>query len=170
MQKYEKGFLVAVIAAALLAAAFIHPRLLGNKWRPWRLGLDLLGGSHLVYRVDLSKVAPADQESVVNGLRDVIEKRVNLFGVSEPQVFVARSAGETRLVVELAGVRDVHKAIQEIGETPFLEFREVQEQQGEGTSTEPAFIPTKLTGRYITGAQLSFDTTGAPQVSLTLNS
>lgn len=127
--------------------------------------MDLVGGSHLVYEVDLAGVASADRDSVLNGLRDVIERRVNLFGVSEPQVNISKSGEKSELIVELAGVKDVSQAINEIGATPMLEFREVE---GEGTSTQ--FIKTNLTGRYISGAQLTFDpNTNAPQVSITFN-
>ncbi len=137
----------------------------GLEVQPWRLGLDLVGGSHLVYSVDLSKITEADKGSVLDGLRDVIERRVNLFGVAEPQVFTARSGAEYNLVVELAGISDVSQAIKLIGETPFLDFREAE---GVGTST--TFIQTNLDGRYVKGAQLTFnETTQAPQVAISFN-
>ncbi len=162
MRKRSGLFLFLIVLASVAAGVFVYPKFLGAKWRPWRLGLDLVGGSHLVYSVDLSRVAGGDRDSVVNGLRDVIERRVNLFGVSEPQVFTAKSGNESQLVVELAGVQNVKDAIAEIGTTPLLDFRELQ---GEGTST--VFVPTKLTGQYVKGAQLNFDsTTQAPQVSI----
>ena len=53
---------------------------------PFKLGLDLSGGSHLVYRADLSQVKSADVSDSLDALRDVIERRVNLFGVAEPIV------------------------------------------------------------------------------------
>src|SRR5690606_38542660 len=65
---------------------------------------------------------------LMNVLRDVIERRVNIFGVSEPIVQVESSSFVTdepshRLVVELPGVTDVSQAIEEIGRTPLLEFK-----------------------------------------------
>jgi preprotein translocase subunit SecD len=115
--------------------------------------------------VDFSKIGSADKNSVLNGLRDVIEKRVNLFGVSEPQVFATQTGDKYGLVVELAGIKDVSQAIQLIGATPNLDFREVEEV---GSST--SFVQTNLTGRYITNAQLSFDqTTRFPEIDFTLN-
>src|SRR3989344_2478444 len=87
--------------------------------KPFRLGLDLLGGAHLVYQADLSKVE--DKAEAMQGVRDVVERRVNFFGVSEPVVQVS---GTDRLIVELAGISDVNQAIGLIGETPFLEFKE----------------------------------------------
>jgi len=93
---------------------------------PFSLGLDLQGGLHLIYRADLSNVSAMDYDEAMSGLRDVIERRVNLFGVREPQVFAQKVGGDRRLVVELAGVRDFNKAIEIIGQTPFLEFRELR--------------------------------------------
>ncbi len=87
----------------------------------FRLGLDLQGGTHLVYQADLSKINDADKESAMSGLRDVIERRVNAYGIAEPNVQVARG---DRLVVELAGVKDTEAAIKMIGETPLLQFKE----------------------------------------------
>ena len=54
-----------------------------------RLGLDLQGGSHLVYQADFKDIAQEDRADALNSIRDVIERRVNSFGVSEPQVAVA---------------------------------------------------------------------------------
>jgi preprotein translocase subunit SecD len=87
---------------------------------PFKLGLDLAGGSHLVYEADTSKIDQADVPELMSVLRDVIERRVNIFGVSEPIVQVEQSSFVTetptqRLVVELPGVTDVSEAIQQIG-------------------------------------------------------
>ncbi len=165
MRRDPKFILGLVIVVTALSIVFVYPGSIANTYRPWHLGLDLVGGSHLVYNVDLSKVGDADKTTVLNGLRDVIEKRVNLFGVSEPQVYVAQTGDRSELVVELAGIKDVGQAIQLIGATPSLDFREVQEA---GSSTQ--FIQTSLTGQYITSAQLSFDsTTQSPEINFTLN-
>lgn len=112
----------------------------------------------------MSSVEVKDRDSVMNGLKDVIERRVNMFGVSEPQVVTAKEGESHRLIVELAGI-PVEEAIKQIGETPMLDFREVYEV---GTST--AFLPTSLTGRYLKNAQMTFDQTlGTPSVSLEFN-
>lgn len=95
---------------------------------PFKLGLDLAGGSHLVYVADTSGVDSYEVPELMNTLRDVIERRVNMFGVSEPIVqvesssFVSENKTE-RLVVELPGVTDVGAAVEEIGRTPLLEFK-----------------------------------------------
>jgi preprotein translocase subunit SecD len=140
----------------------------------FRLGLDLLGGAHLVYEADLSQIGNLEAGEAMQGVRDVVERRVNFFGVSEPLVQVS---GDDRLIVELAGISDVKQAIDLIGETPFLEFREEVAQtreildaqsKGERLDEEP-FVATGLNGRHIQRAQVAFDSqTGAPQVSLQL--
>ncbi|MEX2144754.1 MAG: protein translocase subunit SecD [Candidatus Spechtbacterales bacterium] len=92
--------------------------------RGYSLGLDLQGGIHLIYKADLSNIAEQDKNDAMASLRDAIERRVNFLGVSEPVVQVQKSGEERRLIIELAGVTDPETAIQQIGETPYLEFRE----------------------------------------------
>jgi protein-export SecD/SecF family membrane protein len=166
MRRHPAFWLMVIVLVAIIAAVFVYPKGWGAKTEPWKLGLDLEGGAHLVYSIDLSKVAPADQSSVIAGLRDVIEKRVNLFGVGEPQVYTAQSGSSAELDVDLAGVKDITDAINEIGQTPSLDFREV-----DTTGSTTQYVYTNLTGQYITGAQLIYDqTTGQPQVQITFNS
>ncbi len=140
---------------------------------PFRLGLDLLGGTHLVYQADLSK--SENKADAMQGVRDVIERRVNYFGVAEPLVQIS---GQDRLIVELAGISDVSQAIQLIGETPFLEFKEtkadtqaiVDAQQNGQRLTEDPLRSTGLNGRHLKRATVIFDQqTYQPQVSLELN-
>jgi protein-export membrane protein SecD len=92
--------------------------------KPFRLGLDLQGGTHLLYEADMSQIPAADQASAIEGARDVIERRVNAFGIAEPVVQTNKSGSHYRIIVELAGVKDVNQAIKMIGETPLLEFKE----------------------------------------------
>src|SRR4030043_1928019 len=84
---------------------------------PFILGLDLQGGVQLIYEADLSNIEDDDKTETMEGLRDVIERRVNLYGVSEPTIQVQ---GKNRLIVELAGVKDINGAIEMIGETLYL--------------------------------------------------
>lgn len=92
--------------------------------RPFRLGLDLVGGTQLLYDADTSKIPQKDRASALEGVRDVIDRRVNAFGVAEPVVQTDRSGDQWRVLVELAGVENVADAIKQIGETPLLEFKE----------------------------------------------
>ncbi|MBN1585762.1 protein translocase subunit SecD [Candidatus Uhrbacteria bacterium] len=111
---------------------------------PFRLGLDLQGGTHLVYTADVTDVPPAEQGEAINGVRDVIERRVNAFGVSEPLVQTNRSGDDWRVTVDLAGVRDISEAIMMIGETPILEFKEqgISEPVRDMTAEEAADMKT----------------------------
>ncbi len=172
MRAKSAMLLSSVILLAVAGGIFIYPKAdFGKNVMPWKLGLDLVGGTQLIYEIDMSAVASADRDSVVAGLRDVIERRVNLFGVSEPNVVSLKSGDSQRLLVELAGVRDVRQAIQLIGETPFLVFSEVDESASPATTTDGvAFRATALNGRYVKSAQMSFDSvTNSPQIFLEFN-
>lgn len=92
---------------------------------PFRLGLDLQGGTHLIYEADVSQIPVNEQADAVEGVRDVIERRVNSFGVAEPLIQTTQTNNQYRIIVELAGITDVNEAIQMIGETPLLEFKEI---------------------------------------------
>jgi protein-export membrane protein SecD len=110
---------------------------------PHRLGLDLRGGTHLVYEADMAQIPEADRLEALEGARDVIERRVNAFGVSEPVVQTTSTGGAYRVIVELAGVLDVREAIAQIGETPVLEFKEPGlELAREATPEEQAQLET----------------------------
>ncbi|TAK03641.1 protein translocase subunit SecD [Patescibacteria group bacterium] len=103
---------------------------------PYRLGLDLQGGTHLVYEADMAEIPAGDQDTALEGVRDVIERRVNAFGVAEPVVQTITAGGIHRLIVELAGVLDVNAAIEQIGETPVLEFKEPATDVGRELTAE----------------------------------
>ena len=149
---------------------------------PFRLGLDLSGGSHLIYKADVSAVPSGEVSSSMDALRDVIERRVNLFGVSEPVVQVQRggfiSGGGEQLIVDLPGVTDVKLAVEMIGQTPILEFKTEAPKDTPKNATvdkdgkitldvNSQFIATELTGRYLKRATLEFDqNTREPRVSL----
>lgn len=89
---------------------------------PLTLGLDLQGGVHLMYTADMSGIADADRSAALEGVRDVIERRVNAFGVAEP-VVQSTSANGYRVIVDLPGVTNASDAVAQIGETPVLEFK-----------------------------------------------
>jgi len=95
-----------------------------NKFYP-HLGLDLQGGTHLVYEANTKDLVDSEKASAVDGVREVIERRVNAYGVSEPLVQTTRQGSSYRVIVELAGVTDVNEAIKLIGQTPLLEFKEI---------------------------------------------
>ncbi|MDP3764273.1 MAG: protein translocase subunit SecD [bacterium] len=177
-----------ILVLAIIAGLFIYPA--GNNdtdsfypnffLKPFRLGLDLLGGTHLVYQADLSQVEESEKDSYMNGLKDVVERRVNFFGVSEPAITVNHSGENWRLIVELAGVKDINQAIKLIGQTPFLEFKEQRSEEEvkkaldllggkepDLSQADPYFVSSGLSGRYIKKASLAFDSqTTRPEVLL----
>lgn len=88
------------------------------------LGLDLQGGTQLVYQTETKDIPVAERSASIEGARDVIERRVNVFGVAEPMIQTAKVGDEWKIVVELPGIKNVDEAINMIGETPILEFKE----------------------------------------------
>jgi len=154
---------------------------------PFKLGLDLSGGTHLVYRADVSAVAASAVADSMSSLRDVIERRVNIFGVSEPSIQVQdggfSNQGEQRLIVDLPGVTEVSQAIEMIGQTPMLDFRtenpvkDAPQTASVGKDGKVVldmygskYIKTDLTGRFLDKAILEFNqSTGEPVVSLQFN-
>ncbi len=97
--------------------------------RSFILGLDLQGGTQLIYEANVENIPEEDRMSALEGVRDIIERRVNVTGVSEPVVQVNRTiVGDYRIIAELAGIKDVNEAIRIIGETPILEFKEQDEE------------------------------------------
>ena len=104
---------------------------------PFVLGLDLQGGTQLTYEADVTGVPEGDRLSALEGVRDIIERRVNVAGVSEPLVQINRTLnGDYRIIAELAGIKDVNEAIRLIGETPLLEFKE-QDIKNNAVAAEP---------------------------------
>lgn len=186
---------VAVLLITAGIGYFVYSNTVNEESRfPFHYGLDLAGGSQLVYVADVSSIAEQEIPELMDVLRVVIEKRVNVFGVSEPNVQVEKSSVvsgnvQHRLIVELPGVSDVDAAIEEIGKTPLLEFKLVNEEalaiqqaqedlqasmgtsgaaignvkiNGESAEGQEAFIDTGLTGRYLESAALEFAGTGGP--------
>lgn len=165
------------------------------KTFPFRLGLDLSSGVRLTYLADTSKIESAEIDDSLGVLRDVIERRVNAFGVTEPVVQIESGvlSKENKMLVELPGLTDVNQALQLIGQTPTLEFvlerdassterlmiiaakQKYQEDLSVGKTPElnpllfqdENFKNIGLDGRYLKNAQLVFDgTTGQSQVSI----
>ncbi len=188
MSKEKVYFIIFfILALAFFAGNLVYPQFLNLKFisnAPFKLGLDLQGGIHLVYEADLSKIEGGDHKSSMQGLKDVIEMRINFFGVQEPVVQVQEKGDQYRLVVELAGIKDPAEAIKMIGETPYLEFKEqrsgeetdlilAKQKEVEGKTMEeameiadwqiafedPYFKPTVLTGQYLKKAEMGFDQT-----------
>ncbi len=126
------------------------------------LGLDLAGGSHLVFEADTHGLDKERKLTAMQGLKTVMERRVNLFGVSEPNVQISSFEDKDRIIVELPGIKDTAKAINVIGKTAQLVFAEV------GTEESPGINLTDLTGANLTKAEVRFDQSkdGKPVVAI----
>lgn len=178
-----------IIAVFLLIIAVVIGWLTYTQGN-FKLGLDLNGGTHLVYKADVSNISSSEVSVSMQALRDVIEKRVNAFGVGEPIVQVEQGGilgskdAQQKLIVELPGITDTKEAIKMIGLTPILEFKTLDKKDSDAVSAntkltdeeknieiQKLFKSTGITGSMLERAVLEFNqTTGEPTVSLNFNS
>lgn len=179
MTRYRVSAIFALIAGLLLAYFVWSTQTDPTSIYRFKLGLDLAGGTELVYKADMSQTPSRERSDALAALQEVIERRVNLFGVAEPLVQTERVSAlsgitEDRLIVDLPGVTDIKAAVAALGETPTLEFR-LATTTTIGTTTQASYVSTGLTGRYLSGATLGFGsgaTAGlaAPEIILNFNS
>lgn len=160
-------FFAGILIIAVLAGIVdwpSGPNLFGKEIKVHE-GLDLQGGTHLVYELDTSKYGGTDVNSATQAVINVIEKRVNGLGVSEAQIQSSKIGNKSTVIVELPGVTDVNEAIKLIGQTAQLKFLE-QDQ-----TSQTGFKETELTGAHLQRAQVQFDkNSGEPEVSLQFDS
>ncbi|MFA6512111.1 MAG: protein translocase subunit SecD [Patescibacteria group bacterium] len=144
MQNRKRVFLliIGILVLAVVSGFIADPRRnevrIGN-WSfkvPLRLGLDLQGGTHLVYSANMQDIPSDEHTNALEGVRDVIERRVNSLGVAEPIVQTQVVGDDYRVIADLAGITDISEAIALIGETPTLDFRELQLSEEAGTHEE----------------------------------
>ena len=153
-----------VLVLAAIAASLLY------LWQPWnvaaeplRLGLDLQGGLRVVLQAQEADPSPED----MNAARNVIENRINQFGVSEPLI---QTSGGNRIVVELPGLSsdDQDRALGLIGQQAVLEFRIVKTQVGDKLAadlTDADMDPTAFTGEILRDARADFDRLGGATVT-----
>jgi preprotein translocase subunit SecD len=156
----------------------LHLNKLGGNF-PLKLGLDLQGGTQLVLETDMSKIDPVSRDKALASATDVIERRVNLYGVSEAVIQASKLGDQRRILVDMPGVTDASAAADLVGKTAQLEFREIpaspSAKENEATKSGlPAVYlarPTGLTGADLKSAEVVFNqstagNTGSPQVSI----
>ena len=137
-----------------------------------RLGLDLAGGTELSLEADMREIKDADRNESLEAAKEIIERRINFFGVSEPVVQTTRNGESYRIVVELPGVTNTDEAIALIGQTAKLEFREftTNTQATDSAYLIPTLLNTKpvnITGRDLKKSTLQFNNqTGEPEVGI----
>ena len=160
MKKKWSVKLLLIIFIAAAAAAVNLPQF--N--RPLKLGLDLRGGSHLVLEAAMDQIDPADRSDALNSVKEIIGRRVDLYGVAEPLLQTAKVGESDRIIVELPGVIEVNRAVELIGQTDQLDFR--ASLNVEATDSAMVFASTDLTGKDLKKAGVSFDQSGQPVVDL----
>lgn len=137
-----------------------------------KLGLDLQGGSHLVFEADMKNIKTEDREDALISARDIIERRVNFFGVSEPVVqYIKYGKDQYRINVDLPGIDNTSEAITMIGKIAQLDFRELASDDAKIASTTPLILrlskKTELQGKHIKKTSVQFDqNNGNPQVGI----
>jgi preprotein translocase subunit SecD len=149
-----------IVVLGLGVGFFVYHTQETGSW-PFKLGLDLSGGTELIYQANLNDIQSQDVSGSMSALQETIERRVNLFGVAEPLVQTETTEGQQRLIVQLPGVTNIQQAITLIGQTPVLEFRLLKPgasvpTDNSTTSINAAFEPAILTGADLTSASLQF--------------
>jgi len=138
------------VTLALIAVSILVVFPLGNKIR---LGLDLKGGSHILLECVDTPEAPVDEDAV-RRVVEIVRNRIDQLGVAE--AVIARQ-GERRVLVQLPGITDPQRAVELIGKTALLEFKDENGQ-------------TLLTGAYLKSAQVQYDQLGRPSVAISFDS
>ncbi len=169
--KYTLLIIVIVLTWALWV---ISP----TYFSPLVLGLDLQGGTQLVLQANMDKIDSVNKDTALESAKNVIERRVNLFGVSESIVQTSKVGSDRRIIVELPGLKAASSAAQLVGSTAQLDFREmVGTPSAESTMSAQAtfdlFKPTGLTGADLVKSEVTFGSGQAvntsPQVSIQFN-
>ncbi len=130
--KNKKVLFWIIIALTIVCVAII-------KFKPTKLGLDLVGGSRLVLEAQTTSTVPKITQEMMDSLKFAIENRVNALGVSETQV---QQSGEKRLIVEIPNISDLAQAKEFLGETAELEFK----RPVVGFGGAESWAPTGLSG------------------------
>jgi preprotein translocase subunit SecD len=119
---YLLVFILVLFGFCLWSVVPLHRNVFGRQGLS--LGLDLAGGSYLVYQADLSQIESGSEAQVMEGVKGVIERRINALGITEPIISVQQQEGSYSIAIQLPGVTEVEKAKEIIGLTALLEFRE----------------------------------------------
>jgi len=125
LKRGRTGLLIFIVVLFGLALWVVLPNqgILGRKG--FTLGLDLQGGSRLVYSANLSEKDPSQTDAeALAGVKQTIERRVNAYGVSEATVRIMQNEQGSFIEVQLPGVKDIDEARKLVGRVAELDFRE----------------------------------------------
>ncbi len=140
-----------------------------------REGLDLQGGTEITLQADMSQIPDDSRTSALESAEEVIRRRVDLFGVAEPLIQRSQFAGNYRLIIQLPGIKNIDDALNLIGQTARLDFREepaiISPEATISGLRIDQFTPTDLSGKDLRKAQVTFSSqgTGGPEVQLEFN-
>lgn len=145
----------------LMRLSLVIVVVIGAIWlsffKPTKLGLDLKGGVYVVLEAVPEEGVTID-DSAMNRLIEVLDRRINGLGVAESLV---QKAGNNRVIIELPGISNTEDAINMIGKTALLEFKI---ENPDGTLGE-----TLLTGGALKKADVTHDNLGRPQIQFEMN-
>lgn len=151
-----------------------RPSFLSSKNLELRYGLDLAGGVSLLYDIDTSQTKSEDLPQALESLKTNIERRVNLFGVSEAGVQISKQDSQYRLNVELPGLTNIDDAVNLIGQTAQLKFFGIKNLPAEATDSailKDYLVDTGINGSHLVKALPQPNrSTGAMEVALEFNS
>jgi len=170
------GIIVILVVLAILVDLPKGPNIkIGKYFKEIKVheGLDLRGGTHLVYELDLSKIDEKDQDNAVQSVINVLDRRVNGLGVSEPVIQSAKIGNKKTVIVELPGITNIDEAIQEIGKTAQLTFWEqTTSLDSQNLSSQMmGWQPTSLNGSHLKKATAQINQqSGEPEIGLQFNS
>lgn len=164
MFKKQRGALLFIIALVLLVSyidlpklnifgrTFSHPQIstsfIKRDLEP-KLGLDLAGGVQVIMSADMKDIEEQDRDNALESAKNIVENRINSFGVAEPVIQATKTQGSYRLIVELAGISEIDQAIALIKQNAHLEFKKLKtDAPAESTySAKPEYFEsTNLTG------------------------
>jgi preprotein translocase subunit SecD len=125
-------FILVLFGLALWSIVPLDRNVFGREGL--RLGLDLAGGSYLVYQAKVTDVEPENRDEIMDGVKGVIERRINALGITEATVQIQKQQEDYNIVIQIPGIADIEKAKEMVGLFTVLEFRELD--------TEGEWIPT----------------------------
>lgn len=159
-KNYHIGNITISSPSIHLTKPFVFDRELNIKQ-----GLDLQGGTEVTLLADMHDIDVTNRTDALESAKEIIARRVDLYGVAEPTIKTVINQDSYRILVALPGVTNPDEALNLIGATAHLDFREL----GVATSaaTYADFKVTTLTGKDLEKSSVGFNgQTGKPEVNL----
>jgi preprotein translocase subunit SecD len=176
LKRGSTGLLIFIVILFGIALWIVLPNNEIRGHAGFTLGLDLQGGTRLLYSANLSEKDPSMTDAqALDGVKATIERRVNAYGVSEATVRTMQSAQGSFIEVELPGVKNIDEARKLIGQVAELDFREQVVEGGNTTWVIAKAVGSngteeELTGKYLKpNATVELDSQNQPEVAFEWN-